>query len=73
MTAHNSHEIDEGFDRAIEVGLSKIKRNKLEEALKQCIKVLRDWHGHEAFETYYNNAPEMKLIREALPNYKVNG
>jgi hypothetical protein len=36
-------------------------------ALRQCIKVLKGWHGSEAFEIYYNYSPEMKLIRKALP------
>jgi hypothetical protein len=40
-------------------------------ALKQCIKVLKSWHGPEAFEIYYDNAPEMKLIRKILPDFKV--
>lgn len=40
-------------------------------ALKQCINVLRQWHGPEAFEIYYDHSPEMALVREVLPEYRV--
>jgi len=40
-------------------------------ALKQCIKVLREWHGHDAFEIYYDHSPEMRLVRNVLPGFRV--
>ena len=39
-------------------------------ALKQCIKVLREWHGHDAFEIYYDHSPEMRLVRKVLPGFR---
>jgi len=42
----------------------------LRQALKQCIRVLRMWHGPESFEIYYDNAPEMALIRKAFPDFR---
>lgn len=40
-------------------------------ALEQCICVLRQWHGPEAFEIYYDRSPEMALVRAKLPGYRV--
>ena len=40
---------------------------QLRAALKQCVAVLRQWHGEEVFDIYYNHAPEMRLVREAMP------
>lgn len=42
---------------------------ELKTALKQCIKIMKDMHGHEGFEIYYNKAPEMRLIRKVWPKY----
>jgi len=39
---------------------------ELEQALKQCVNVLKQWHGDDAFDIYFNHSPEMALIREAL-------
>ena len=39
---------------------------ELEKALKQCVEVLKFWHGDDAFDLYFNHSPEMALIREAL-------
>jgi hypothetical protein len=36
------------------------------EALQKSVEVIRQWHGNEVFDIYYNNAPEMKPIREAI-------
>jgi len=47
----------------------KAERDRLEAALKQCILVVLMWHGLEVFDIYYDCAPEMKLIRKALPEY----
>ena len=49
-----------------------IQRN----VLLQAVKVIKQWHDMPAknpdpmmFRIYYNNAPEMKTIREVLGNY----
>ena len=47
--------------------LKEKKREQYELALKQCIEVAKGWHGDEAWEIYYKNAPEMELIRKAMP------
>ena len=39
---------------------------RLERALRQCVEVLKGWHGEDMFDIYYNHSPEMKLTREAL-------
>ena len=41
------------------------ERDELKEALSKSIEVIKQWHGDEVFDTYYNHAPEMKTIREA--------
>ena len=46
---------------------------KLRKALEQCVRVARTWHAmpqkpgdDDAFDIYFNHAPEMKLIRDVL-------
>lgn len=39
---------------------------KLRKALEQCVRVAQSWHGDDDFDLYFNHAPEMKLIRDAL-------
>jgi len=46
---------------------------QLRDALKQCVAVLRQWHGEEVFDIYYNHAPEMQAVREALPYEQAMG
>lgn len=41
----------------------------MRQALLQAVKVIKQWHGEEVFEIYYNNAPEMGLIRNQLGSY----
>lgn len=38
----------------------------LKEELSNAVGIIKIWHGSEAWEIYYNNAPEMKEIRETL-------
>jgi len=38
----------------------------MRQALLQAVKVIKQWHGDEVFDIYYNHSPEMKMIREAL-------
>lgn len=41
--------------------------NTLIEALKKAVSVIKEWHNaDDVWEIYYNNAPEMREIREAL-------
>ena len=35
-------------------------------ALQQCVAVVEMWHGGEAFDLYFNNSPEMQVIRNVL-------
>lgn len=47
----------------------KIGRN----VLLQAVKVIHQWHDmgleNSVFPIYYNNAPEMKMIRDVLGSY----
>ena len=43
------------------------ENEKLKDALIQCVLVLKQWHGVEAFEIYYKHSPEMQKIRNILP------
>lgn len=43
---------------------------ELLEALIKSIRVIKQWHGADVFDIYYNNAPEMKPIREAIAKAK---
>jgi len=46
-------------------------REELEKALDAAIAVIKQWHqADEVWDIYYNNAPEMKPIREARPLLK---
>lgn len=47
-----------------EIDILNAHNRKLVSALKQAVRVIMQWHGPEAFEVYFNNAPEMKQIRE---------
>lgn len=44
---------------------------QLKKGLKQCVRVLREWHGPEAFEIYYDHSPEMAQVRKVLPGFRV--
>jgi hypothetical protein len=44
-----------------------IENPKAIPALVQCAKVLRQWHGKEVFDIYYQHAPEMAVVRDELP------
>lgn len=44
----------------------ELKYEKLTDALNQAVIVIEMFHGPVAWEIYYNNAPEMKMIREIL-------
>jgi hypothetical protein len=43
---------------------------KLDDALAKAVEVIKQWHnmggGEDVWQIYYDNAPEMKLIRETL-------
>jgi len=39
---------------------------KLRKALEQCVRVVRQWHGDDVFDIYFNHSPEMKLVRDVL-------
>lgn len=43
---------------------------KLDDALVKAVEVIKQWHnmggGADVWQIYYENAPEMKLIRETL-------
>lgn len=41
-------------------------KEQMGEALKKAVEVIKQWHGEEVFDIYYNHAPEMKPIREAI-------
>ena len=41
----------------------------MRQALLQAVKVIKQWHGEDVFEIYYNNAPEMEMIRNILGPY----
>ena len=38
--------------------------------MMQTLRVLRQWHGAPAFNIYYDHAPEMLMIRNAMGPYK---
>lgn len=38
--------------------------------IMQSLRLLRQWHGVPAFDIYYDHAPEMKMIRDAMGPYK---
>lgn len=38
-------------------------------ALIDSVRVMRQWHGKEAFDIYFNHAPEMKSVRDTLLAY----
>lgn len=40
------------------------------EVLKQAVAVIKQWHGPLAWDIYYNNAPEMKAIRETIQQFE---
>ena len=42
------------------------ERNLFKEELLNAVEIIKIWHSDEAWEIYYNHAPEMKNIREAL-------
>ena len=43
---------------------SEVLRHR--QALEQCVRVVKQWHGDDAFDLYFNHSPEMKLIRDVL-------
>lgn len=49
------------------IDMQEAQIRRLTVGLRQCVRVVRQWHGEEVFETYYRHAPEMRLVREALP------
>lgn len=52
--------------RAMSIYREHFERATITPALIQCAKVLRQWHGGECFDIYYQNSPEMKAVREEL-------
>lgn len=38
----------------------------LERALHEAIDIIREWHGPDSWEIYYEHSPEMKRLRAAL-------
>lgn len=37
--------------------------------LCRAVSVIRDWHGEEAFDIYYDSSPEMEPIRKELRGF----
>lgn len=54
----------------------KQEKEELKQALLKSINIIKTWHNmgmnepqaKECWNIYFNNAPEMKIIREALEN-----
>lgn len=58
-------------DTSVPTPFDEIMRHR--KALEQCVRVLRTWHAmpqkpgdDDAFDLYFNHAPEMKPIRDVL-------
>jgi len=49
---------------AIETRL-RSENARLLDGLNAAVEVIRQWHGQEAWDLYYNHSPDMKPIREA--------
>ena len=49
---------------------AKEQNKKMYEALNQAVLIIKQWHGKECFDIYFNNAPEMKPIRSILNDLK---
>lgn len=54
-----------------EIDILNAHNRKLVSALKQAVRVIMQWHGLEVFDVYFNNAPEMKQIREVCTLHQI--
>jgi len=47
------------------------REHQLLHQLIKAVTIIRQWHGKEAFEIYYNMSPDMKSIRQLVtPDYE---
>lgn len=44
----------------------EVKNQELVKALKKSVEVIKQWHGNDVFDIYFNQSPEMESIRKAL-------
>ena len=49
---------------------AKEQNKKIFEALRESVKIIKQWHGDIAFDIYYEKSPEMKNIRSILKDMK---
>jgi len=55
------------------IELERQRAKALQTGLMAAIDVIKQWHGaDDVWDIYFNNAPEMKPIREALNTYNKN-
>lgn len=59
----SSATIQQAFENTTIIGLVN--------ALKQSVRVTREWHGHDVFDIYYHHAPEMRQVKEMLDRFGI--